>query len=54
MILERIAQMRTGDRRGALNLLRPPSGLPLYRPVATSPTSIALTGFQERLGNGDQ
>ena len=54
MILERMAQMRTGDRRGALNLLRPPSRLPLYRPVATSPSSVNLAGLQERLGNGDQ
>jgi hypothetical protein len=56
MIFGRIAQMRTGDRRGVLNLLRPPSGLLICRPVATGPACQIAIGQESRKGwaNGDK
>ena len=37
MILKRIAQMRTGGRRGVMDHFRPPSGSFHRRPAATGP-----------------
>jgi DNA-binding MarR family transcriptional regulator len=52
MIFRRIAQMRTGDRRGVLNLLRPPSGS-LFKPPRSPPDLPARhrnEQIQERFG----